>query len=92
MELEYIGELLSDGHLSVEPSVVKKLKKGEKVKIKIQVLPDDLKKSIKNQEKSELDAATKRILDRMKNAPSLGRIDGTLSREEIYEDRLDERY
>lgn len=92
MELEYIGELLSDGHLSVKPSVVKKLKQGEKVKIKIQMLPNDLKRSMKNREKSGQDAATKRILNRMKNAPSLGRIQGTLSREEIYEDRLDERY
>ena len=92
MELEYIGELLPDGHLSVEPSVINKLKRGEKVRIRIQALPKGVREAAKNKEQLELDAATKRILNRMKNAPSLGRIEGTLSREEIYEDRLDEKY
>lgn len=92
MELEYIGELLSDGHLSIEPSIVKRLKQGEKVKVKIQLLPNELKKSIKSGDRSGLDAATKRILKRIKNAPSLGQIQGTLSRKEVYEDRLDEKY
>ena len=92
MELEYIGELLSDGHLSVEPSVVKRLKQGEKVKVTIQMLPNELKKSMKSRDRSGMDAATKRLLKRINNAPSLGQIQGTLSREEVYEDRLDEKY
>ncbi len=92
MELEYIGEVLPNGHLSVEPSVIKKVRQGQKFKIRLQPLPKDLKNTATNREKFGLDAATKRILNRMKNAPSLGRIEGTLSREEIYEDRLDEKY
>ena len=29
MEIEYIGRLLQDGHLSMDPSILPKLKKGE---------------------------------------------------------------
>lgn len=92
MELEYIGEFLPNGHLSVEPSVIKKVRQGQKFKIRLQLLTNDIKNTATNRKKVGLDAATKRILDRMKKAPSLGRIEGTLSRKEIYEDRLNEKY
>jgi len=36
MEIEYIGKLLPDGHISVDPSVLPKIKKGEKLRIKIE--------------------------------------------------------
>jgi hypothetical protein len=36
MELEYIGEILPDGHLSVDSAIIEKLKSGQKLKIKIE--------------------------------------------------------
>ena len=36
MELEYIGEMLPDGHLSVDSAIIEKLKSGQKLKIKIE--------------------------------------------------------
>ena len=86
--MEYIGEMMPDGRLTIDPSVAKKLSTGQKLKIKIQQLPA----ATKTQGTKEPDPATLRILERMNNAPQLGLIHGTLSREEIYGDRIDERY
>ena len=88
MEIEYIGEVLPDGHLSLDPDIAKKLSTGQKVRIKIEQIADDSRP----QEKKEFDPATKRLLQRLQNAPSLGIIQGSLSREEIYGERIDERY
>ena len=44
------------------------------------------------QGKRKMDSATQRFLARLENAPKLGRIKGELSREDIYEDRADERF
>ena len=41
MELEYIGKLLPNGHLSVDPSVAKKIKKGQKLKIRIEIYKEE---------------------------------------------------
>ncbi|MGR3176003.1 MAG: hypothetical protein ACUZ8N_15610 [Candidatus Scalindua sp.] len=87
MEIEYIGELLQDGHLSVDPTVKSKLKEGEKLKVKIGLLS-----SKKDKTAEELDPATTRILERLKNPPKLGSIESTLRREELYEEWLDGKY
>jgi chaperonin cofactor prefoldin len=67
MELEYIGELLSDGHLSVEPSVLKKVQVGEKLRVRIQTI----KKKTQGLS-GKFDPATERILARMRKAKNLG--------------------
>lgn len=41
MEIEYIGEVLPDGHLSVDPAIASKLKAGQKVKINLEGLDQD---------------------------------------------------
>jgi len=45
-----------------------------------------------SQGKKKMDSATQRFLARLENAPRLGQIKGDLSREDIYEDRADERF
>jgi hypothetical protein len=84
MEIEYIGKLLPNGHISVDPSVLPKIQKGEKLRIKIE--------PIKTKQLKGIDPATKRILARMKKAPKLGCIKGDLRREEIYEAKSDENF
>ncbi len=42
--------------------------------------------------KTEPDQAALRILKRIENTPKLGSIQGNLSREDIYGDKVDERY
>ena len=88
MDLEYIGEVLPDGHLSLDPDIAKKLSSGQKVRIRIEQIEEEFG----TQEKRELDSASKKVLQRMQNAPSLGAIHGKLSREEMHGDRIDERY
>ena len=90
MEIEYIGELLPDGHLSVNPSVRSKIRKGEQLKITVEPLPNDSQGEF--QGKKKMDSATQRFLARLENAPKLGQIKGELSREDIYEDMDDERF
>ena len=58
MEIEYIGELLSDGHLSVDPSVLSKIKKGESLKISIEILSIDSR--VESQDKRELTGKCRR--------------------------------
>ena len=87
MEIEYIGELLPDGHLSVDPIVLSKIPKNERVKVTIVPLSKD--KTVQNQMK---DPATKRFLKRLQNAPKLGKLKGGLSREDLYEEMADDRY
>ncbi len=41
MKLEYIGKILPDGHLSVNPTVAEKIKKGQKLKIKIEIYQEE---------------------------------------------------
>jgi len=90
MALEYLGKLLPDGHLSVNPSVLKKIQKGEQLKITIERLPNYSQGEFKS--KKKMDSATQRFLARIENAPKLGRIKGEISREDIYEDRADEKF
>ena len=90
MAIEYIGELLSDEHLSVTPAVLSRFCKGEPLKITIESLPENTQGEMHG--KKLMDAATQRFLSRLENAPRLGQIKGDLSREDIYEEMADERF
>mgnify|MGYP000132640750 CR=1 FL=1 len=90
MELEYIGVLLPDGHLSVNQSVMSKIREGEQLRITVEPLPNGTQGEF--QGKKMMDSATQRFLERLENAPKLGQIKGELSREDIYEDRVDEKF
>ena len=85
---DYIGEVLPEGTLSISPSLSRKLFPGQKIKVRIERIPD----ASQTARNKELDPATLRLLDRMKNAPRLGVIQGELRREDIYGERIDERY
>jgi len=89
MSIEYVGELLSDEHLSVTPEVLSRYRKGQPLKITV----EPLSKHVRDKEngKKLMDAATQRFLARLENAPRLGRIKGDLTREDLYEDMPDER-
>ncbi len=72
MKLEYIGELMTDGHLSVAQAVLAQMKTGEKVRIKLEPVNDgDWEVPLPNV-KDELDADTRGIMEAMDNAPFLG--------------------
>ncbi|MFO7725441.1 MAG: alanine--tRNA ligase-related protein [Oceanipulchritudo sp.] len=90
VEIEYIGKLLPDGHISVDPAVLPKIKKGEKLRIKIEPIRED--QHVRPLKGEKIDPATERFLARLTDAPKLGRINGDLRREEIYEERSDDRF
>ena len=90
MELEYVGELLPDGHLSVNESVLSRIREGEQLKITVEPLANDIQGE--SQGRKVMDSATQRFLARLENAPKLGQIKGELSREDVYEERADERF
>lgn len=90
MEIEYVGELLSDEHLSVTPEVLAKFHKGQPLKITVEPLSKHVPQ--KENGKNLMDAATQRFLAGLENAPRLGRIKGNLSREDMYEDMADDRF
>ena len=88
MEIEYIGELLQDGHLPGDPAVKSKLKKGEKLNVKI-----DLLSTNKNKRAEELDPATQRILDRINNAKPISAPDDPrmFRHSKLAEERIDDK-
>ncbi|WP_347272935.1 hypothetical protein [Candidatus Kuenenia sp.] len=89
MKIEYIGEILPDGHLSLEKKVLKVLNVGEKVKVRLENI-----KGKKSKERRELDPATKRILDRINNPKPIGVPDdpGMFSHSKLAEERIDEKF
>jgi hypothetical protein len=68
MEIEYIGEVLPDGKLSVDPSVARRLSTGRKMKVTLSVPEEACGAS----EPKQLSPAARRLLEGMKNAKSLG--------------------
>ena len=88
--LEYTGEVLPDGRISVDPSIAHRLRTGDKLRIKIEQIPD----TPKPQSKKELDPATQRILERMKKASQLGASANPeeLSHSVLMEERMDEKF
>ena len=90
MEIEYIGEVLPDGRISVDPFIAQRLRTGEKLRIRIEQIPD----TPESQSNKELDPATQRILERMKNAGSLGTPDNPveLRHSVLMEERMEEKF
>lgn len=87
---EYIGEVLPEGTLSIAHSISKKLFPGQKIKVRIEQIPD----ASKAWENKGLDAATRRLLDRMKNARPLGTPDDpeSLRHSLLFEERMEEKF
>lgn len=87
---EYIGEILPDGRPSITPALSRKLVPGQRIKVRIEQISDAPKAS----EKNELDAATPRILDRMKNARPLDAPDDPerLRHGVLFEERMEEKF
>ena len=92
MIIEYFGELLPDGHLSVDPAVLAKIKKGEKFKITIESLKTNF--LVDSTAKKELDSATRRLLERMRNGKPLGAPENPeqLSHSRLMSERLEEKF
>jgi hypothetical protein len=90
MMIEYIGQLLPDEHLSLTPSVLSILPKGQPLKITIEPLHGHTGKKISANK--AIDASTKRFLARLENAPELGQMKGELSREDLYEEMSDDKF
>ena len=85
---EYIGEILPDGHLSIEPSILKKVQVGEKIEVRIRIIKK------KTQDLSgKFDPATERILARMRNAKDLGAPENpeALRHSVLFEERMEEK-
>ena len=53
MELKYVGEILPDGHLSVDPAVAEKIKKGQKLKVTIEVSAEEYQPQLKLSEEAQ---------------------------------------
>ena len=79
MEIEYEGEILPDGHLSVDPAVSKTLRRGDRVKVRITRI-DEAKRS------ERLSAQAEALLKLLKEAPARGGYSGrSVTREWIHE-------
>ena len=91
MKIEYFGELLADGHLSVDPDVLSKLNKGVKLKITIEPLPTNI--SINPPIKKEYDLATRRLLEKMRTGNPIGAPEDPrlLSHKNLMAERLEEK-
>ncbi len=87
MKIEYIGEVLPDGHLSVEPEVMNKLKKGVKVKIRIEV-------PVIEEKRGTLSPAAKKLVASMENAKAIGLSDDPqeISHSKLAEERMEEKF
>ncbi len=87
MEIEYIGELLPDGHLSIEPEVVDRLEKGVKVKIIIEIPVIDEKREM-------LSPAAKRLVASMENAKAIGLPSDPqeISHSKLAEEQMEEKF
>ena len=89
-QYQYIGEILPDGRLPIAPAIARELIPGQRVRVTIEHIPDAPKVS----EKKELDAATLRLLERMKNARPLGAPDDpeSLRHSVLFEERMEEKF
>ncbi len=87
---EYIGDVLPDGRLPIAPSIAQKLIPGQRIRIRIDQIPDASKAT----GKKELDAATLRLLERMKHARPLGTPNDpeSLRHSALFEGRMEEKF
>ena len=78
MQIEYVGEILPDGHLSILPDIRKKFKVGEKVKVR-------LRKKLSRQTK-QLSPQAQELIRLFEEAPDRGGYSGReITREFIHE-------
>lgn len=89
MEIECVGKISGNGQILIDPSLIERTKIGSMIKLKITV-PDQKDKK----DKKELDPATKRILQRMRNAKPIGAPDDPeeLSHSRLMEERMEEKF
>jgi hypothetical protein len=89
MEIECVGKISGKGQIVIDPSLLKQTEIGSMIKLKITV-PDQKEKK----DKKELDTATKRILERMRNAKPIGAPDdpAELSHSKLMEERMEEKF
>lgn len=89
MEIECVGKISGDGQISIDPALIDLAKPGSMIKLKV-IVPDQTK----GKHKKELDPATKRILERMKNAKAIGVPDDPeeLSHSRLMEERMEEKF
>ena len=86
---EYIGEILPDGGLTIHGETRDRFAVGEKVRVMIKPIPTPDKKPLE-----QLDPATKRLLERIRNAKPIGVPDDPqlLSHSKLAEERLNEKF
>ena len=78
MQIEYVGEILPDGHLSILPDIRKRFKVGEKVKVR-------LRKKLSKQTK-QLSPQAQELIRLFEEAPNRGGYSGReITREFIHE-------
>ena len=89
MEIECVGKISENGQILIDPSLIDQAEMGSTIRLKITV-PEQKEKK----EKKGLDPATKRILERMENAKSLGLPDDPeeLSHSRLMEERMDQKF
>ena len=89
MEIECVGKKSGDGLILIDPSLIEQAKIGSTINLKITVHDEKDKK-----DQEGLDPATKRILEGMENAKSLGVPDDPeeLSHSRLMEERMDEKF
>ena len=69
MDIEYVAEILPDGHLSLDPSLTKHFKQGEKIKVRLTKITED-------RFKSQLSEQAQQLLDLLERAPTRGGFGG----------------
>lgn len=78
MQIEYVGEILQDGHLLIPPDIRKKFKVGEKVKVR-------LRKKVSKETKG-LSTQAQELIRLFEEAPDRGGYYGhEITREFIHE-------
>lgn len=78
MQIEYVGEILPDGHLSISPDIRKRFKVGEKVKVR-------LRRKV-SKKTMELSPQAKELIRLFEEAPDRGGYSGReITREFIHE-------
>jgi len=82
MELEYIGQLLPDGHLSIDPAIAKKIKRGQRLKIEIEIYEEEKPKNRFSKEAQDFLNFLKR------NTHQGSYVEEEITREFIHEDEL----
>jgi len=80
MDIEYIAEVLPDGHLSLSPAAAKRLKEGERVRVRLSAIIKEAGP------RGGLSAQARELLGLLRAAPGRGGYGGReVTREFIHE-------